>query len=493
MNATTDYLAIDLGAESGRTIVGRFNGEQISLEVVHRFANGPTPVFGSLYWDPLGLYAEIRKGMALYAKENKHHLAGIGLDTWGVDFGLIGPKDTLLGNPHHYRDGRTNGMVETACKIVSRQEIFEQTGIQFMQINTLYQLLAMKLSGDPTLEMAQSLLMMPDLLNFWLTGIKAAEYSIVSTTQCYDPRQGTWAYDLLGRLGIPTSIFEEIIQPGTVVGTLLPDLADETGLPQVPVIAPASHDTGSAVAAVPASISNYAYISSGTWSLMGVETCDPIINEDTLRYNFTNEGGVCGTIRLLKNIMGLWLVQECRRTWANEGVDLDYNSITQMASEAPAFGPLVDPDDSCFLQPGDMPERIQEYCVRTGQDLPQSRGQIVRCALESLALKYRWVLEKLELMLGYRLDAIHIVGGGSQNRLLCQLAADATQRPVIAGPVEATAIGNILMQALASGELASLQEGRQVVAQSFKVTEYDPMYDSRWEEAYARFVALTRE
>jgi len=490
MRHSIHYLALDLGAESSRAVVGGFDGARLQLHTLHRFPNGPVAVMGHLYWDVLRLWSEVKQELALYRREFGADLDGIGLDTWGVDFALLGADGALLANPHHYRDPRTDGVVEAAYARVPREEIFEATGIQFMQINTLYQLLAMRLGGDPVLDVARTLLMMPDLFNYWLTGIKACEFSDATTTQFYDPRRCTWARPLLERMGLPTDILPSIIQPGTVVGPLLPAVSEEVGLGQVPVIAPACHDTGSAVAAVPARGEDFAYISSGTWSLMGVEATEPVITPESLAFNFTNEGGVGGTFRLLKNIMGLWLVQECRRTWAQGGREYSYAELAAMAAEAPAFGPLVEPDSHDFLAPGDMPARIRAFCAQTGQAEPDTEGAIVRCALESLALKYRWVLEKLERMTGRGLWAIHVVGGGSQNALLCQLTADATRRPVIAGPSEATAMGNILMQALARGRIGSLAEGREVVRRSCEVVSYEPRDGAGWDDAYARFLAI---
>ncbi len=344
--------------------------------------------------------------------------------------------------------------------------------------------------GVGGVDAARTLLMIPDLFNYWLTGVKACEFSDATTTQFYDPRRQAWARPLLERMGLPSDILPPVIQPGTAMGPLLPAVAEEVGLGNAAIIAPACHDTGSAVAAVPARGEDFAYISSGTWSLMGVEATEPVITPESLAYNFTNEGGVCGTIRLLKNIMGLWLVQECRRTWAQQGGEYSYAELTAMAAEAPAFGPLVEPDCHDFLAPGDMPARMRAFCARTGQVEPETKGAMVRCALESLALKYRWVLEKLEVMTGRTVRAIHVVGGGSQNGLLCQLAADATRRPVIAGPVEATAMGNIVMQALARGRIGSLAEGREVVRRSCEVVTYEPRDNAGWDDAYERFLAI---
>ncbi len=489
MAQTIDYLAFDLGAESGRAIIGRFDGARLQLDTLHRFPNGPVTVGGRLYWDVLRLWAALKEGLARYRHEAGAALDGIGLDTWGVDFALLGADDALLANPRHYRDPRTEGMLEVAFARVPREEIFATTGIQFMPINTLYQLLAMRHGGDPTLDIARTLLMIPDLFTFWLTGVKACEFSNATTTQFYDPRRGAWATSLLERMDLPTAILPPVIQPGTIVGPLLPAVAEEVGL-QATVIAPACHDTGSAVAAVPAAGDDFAYISSGTWSLMGVEAPAPVITPESLALNLTNEGGVCGTFRLLKNIMGLWLVQECRRTWAAQGRTYSYADLTAMAAASPAFGPLVEPDCHDFLAPGDMPARVRAFCTRTGQTPPETEGAIVRCALESLALKYRWVLEKLEVLTGRTLRAIHVVGGGSQNGLLCQLTADATGRPVLAGPVEATAMGNALMQALARGRIGSLAEGREVVRRSCEVTTYAPRPAAAWDDAYARFLEI---
>ncbi len=484
MNQTVKFLALDLGAASVRGVVGRFDGDRLELAEVHRFPNGPVRILDSLHWDVLRLFDEIKRGLARCVQEHGAELAGIGLDTWGVDFALLDRDGALLGNPYHYRDRRTDGMMEEVFRRVPREEVFELTGIQFLQLNTLYQIFSMALQESPALAAADTLLMTPDLFNFWLTGRQVSEFTIATTSQLYDPRQGTWSKALFEKLGLPFHILPEIVPPGTVLGPLLPSVAKEVGLGEVPVIAPACHDTGSAVAAVPARGRDYAYISSGTWSVMGVEVTEPIITAQSLANNFSNEGGVEGTFRFLKNIMGLWLVQECRRMWAKAGEDLSYAALTEIAAQAPPFGPIVDPDDHVFLHPGDMPAAIQAFCQRTGQPVPEDKGAIIRCALESLALKYRFTLGELESVLGRELGTIHIVGGGSQNQLLCQLTADATGRLVVAGPVEATAVGNIVMQALARGYVASLDEARQVVRRSFDVVTYEPGDVSGWDEAY---------
>jgi rhamnulokinase len=443
-----------------------------------------------LHWDVLRLWSEIRTALRIATHQHHVQLAGIGIDTWGVDYGLLDRTGTLIGNPYHYRDQRTDGLVEEACQRLPRERIFDLTGIQFMQLNTLYQLFAMVVQQAPALQTAATFLTMPDLLNYWLSGRKVCEFTMATTTQCYDPRRCEWSQPLLEALSIPLHIFPEVVQPGTVLGEVLPDVAAETGCAHVPVIAPACHDTGSAVAAVPAETQHFAWISSGTWSIMGAEASDPIVNAQSLQYNFTNEGGVNGTWRFSKNIMGLWLVQECRRSWTRANEELSYTEITRLAAEAEPFRSIIDVDAADFFQPGDMPARIQQYCARTQQPVPETKGAIVRCALESLALKYRWVLERLEEMLGYRLDPIHIIGGGTQNRLLNQLTADATSRSVVAGPIEATAIGNVLMQAVALGHVSGLAEARAVVRHSFQLETYEPRAAPEWEAAYQKLLSI---
>jgi rhamnulokinase len=494
MNHPLSLLAYDLGAESGRAILGQFDGSRLQLVDIHRFPNQPVYLPDGMHWDALRILTEIKRGLSLVVQNYGAPPDGLGIDTWGVDFGLLDAQDVLIGNPYHYRDSRTDGMLEEAFTRMPRAEIFNQTGIQFMQLNSLYQLLSMVVSRSPELEIAKTFLTMPDLFNYWLTGRKACEFTIATTTQCYDPRRGGWAYPLLEALHIPTHIFPEIVQPGSVLATLSPAVADELNIARIPVIPPASHDTGSAVAAVPAtggSGNDFAWLSSGTWSIMGVESTVPVINEQTLAFNMTNEGGAGGTIRLSKNIMGLWLVQECRRTWARLGENLSYDELTSMAAAAPPLQSLVDPDAPDFLKPGDMPARILAFCARTHQPAPAGKGEMVRCILESLALKYRNVLEYLQKVLGRQLGVIHIVGGGTQNRLLSQFSADATGCQVITGPVEATATGNLLMQALALGHIRSLAEGRELVRRSFTLETFEPSTaGAAWDEAYERMLGI---
>ena len=489
-SAKLNYLAFDLGAESGRAILGRFDGDRLSLNEVHRFPNNPVRLPDGLHWDILRLWGEIVTAIGKAVKEADGALAGIGLDTWGVDFGLLDRHGKLIENPYHYRDDRTDGMVDAAFRRVPQKDIFDQTGIQFMQLNSLYQLLAMVEQRSPSLELAATFLTIPDLLNYWLTGRAVSEFTIATTTQCYDPRRGAWATPMLAALGIPTAIFAEVIKPGTIVGPLLPSLATATAAPDTPVIAPACHDTGSAVVAVPAESGRFAWISSGTWSVLGAEVGEPAITPDSLAYNFTNEGGVEGTFRLCKNIMGLWLVQECRRTWAAQGDVFSYDQLTEMAAAARPFVCIVNPDHHDFLKPGDMPARIRAYAIRTGQVVPDSKGEVVRSVLEGLALQYRLVLERTEALVGHRLEPVYIVGGGTKNHLLSQFAADATGRAVFTGPVEATALGNILMQAVATGTLGSLAEARTVVRNSSVILTYTPGDRAGWDEGYARLQRL---
>ncbi len=490
MAESLNYLALDLGAESGRAILGRWDGDRLHLSEIHRFSNSPVRLPDGLHWDILRLWNDVVTGIGKAVKETGGPLAGIGLDTWGVDFGLLDRQGRLIENPYHYRDDRTDGMLEVAFARVPKQEIFAQTGIQFMQLNSLYQLLSLVESHSPSIELAASFLNTPDLLNYWLTGRQVNEFTIATTSQCYDPRRRAWATPLLEALGIPTGWFGEVVDPGAVIGTLRQAVAEETGAHRTPVVAPACHDTGSAVVAVPAAGEDFAWVSSGTWSVLGAEVREPNITPESLAYNFTNEGGAGGTFRLCKNIMGLWLVQECRRTWAAHGEAYSYDELTAMAAAAKPFVCTVSPDDHEFLKPGDMPARLRAYAAHTGQVAPATKGEMVRSVLEGLALQYRLVLERTESLLGRPLDPIHIVGGGTKNRLLSQFVADATGRQVFTGPIEATAIGNILMQAVASGALTSIAEARAVIRQSADVLTFEPGSRAGWDEAYDRLRRL---
>lgn len=484
-----NYLAIDLGAESGRTILGTLAAEKLVLSEIHRFPNQPVRLPGGFHWDILRLWAEVKAGIAKAVKSGVK-LDSLGIDAWGVDFALLDRDGNLLGNPYHYRDHRTEGMIETAFHRLPRERIFAQTGCQFSPINSLYQLLSLAENNSPVLSAAQTFLTIPDLLNFWLTGRKVCEFTNATTTQCYDPRWKTWAVPLLEKMSIPTHIFPEIVPPGTILGRLRSSVAEETGAPDLPVVAPACHDTGSAVVAVPAENQDFAWLSSGTWSVLGAEVRQPCLTEKALAYNLTNEGGVFGTWRLSKNILGLWLIQECRRAWQHQGEDYSYDAMSKLAAESDPFIAVIDPDDASFFRPGDMPQKVQDFCQETGQRVPQSHGEIVRVVLESLALKYRFVLERLDELTGTRLAPLHIIGGGTQNRLLNQFTADATGRKVVTGPIEATAIGNLLMQAIALGHLANLSEARAVVRASFSPEIYASQPDSRWDEAYGKLLTF---
>lgn len=485
---TTNYLAVDLGAESGRTIVGRFDGDTLQLEETHRFANGPVRVLDTLHWPILSLWQEIKNGIAKSVRQSGKP-ASIGVDTWGVDYGLIWKDGSLAAIPTHYRDSRTDGIMEKAFAVVSKSEIYAETGLQFMKFNTLFQLLAAKDQAVP-LRQVDKMLLMPDLFNFFLTGERTAEYTIASTTQMINARTKQWSTGLLEKLGIPTSILPEIVQTGAQLGGVLPSVGEETCAAGATVIATAGHDTAAAVVSVPAKGSNWCYISSGTWSLMGAELPGPAITDATLNANFTNEGGVDGSIRFLKNIMGLWLVQQCRRSFEKAGKQVSYATLAELAAAAPAFGPIINPDDDRFINPEDMPAEIVAFCTKTGQTPPKDEGELVRCCLESLALCYRRVCQLIVELTGQPIDVIHIVGGGSQNESLCQMTADCCRRQVVAGPIEATAMGNCLVQAIACGELGSLSEAREVVARSFATRTYEPQPDGRWDAKYEQFLSM---
>ena len=497
MSPTQNYLAYDLGAESGRAVLGRLDRSgRLAIEALHRFPNTPVRLGGTLYWNVLELFREMLNGLRAFGQKQVGPLDGLGVDTWGVDFGILGHDGALLGCPVHYRDSRNDGILEKAFAIVPREEIFRLTGLQFMQFNTIFQLLAMRQAGSPLLEAGDQLLLMADLFNYFFCGQKALEFSLASTSQAYNPRKKKWAAELLEAFQIPASLFGPIIPSATTLGKLAPSVAEEAGFPmaaETPVIAGLGHDTAAAVAAAPGQGRDWCYISSGTWSLMGAELPKPCINKAALKYNFTNEGGLGGTIRFLHNIAGLWLVQQARGQWAREGKTYSYAQLTGLAAKAPALVSLINPDRPEFLAHGDMASRIVEICRRTGEPQPQSRGAVVRCVLESLAMRYRLTLEQMEECLGRRFKVIHIVGGGSQNELLNQMTAEATGLPVVAGPVEATAIGNIMAQALARGAINSHAELRAVVERSFPTQTYEPKNKEAWDKRYAAFMRLAQE
>jgi len=519
--ATKSYLAIDMGASSGRHIVGHFDGRRLHLEEVHRFENGPVEIAGNLYWNFPGQWGHVAAGLQAAGALYGANIVSVGVDTWGVDFGLLGRNDTLLGIPACYRDPRTDGAMERAFETVSRNEIFANTGLQFMQFNTLFQLLAMKWANSPILDNAERFLMMPDLFHWLLSGIKANEFTNSTTTQFYNSLTGDWAKAMLEKFGLPTHIFAPVTSPGTVLGKLTPNIAKASGLSATNVVLPGTHDTASAVMAVPVgqasdlrlqasgrvsnanpeALPDWCYISLGTWALLGVETEKPIVNDQVAALNFTNEGGVGNTMRLLKNISGLWLIQECRRVWnqagrnwegSNATRNWDWEHLNALAANAAPLVSFINPDEREFLSPTDMPEAIRQYCARTGQTVPQTEGAILRCALESIAMKFRYTLEMCESLTGTKIDTVHIVGGGTKNRQLCQAAADACGRRVVAGPIEATAIGNLMMQAVASGDVSGIPQAREVIRDSFEVIEYLPQDSAAWQDAYGRFVEILR-
>ena len=490
MNAL-NVLGIDLGASSGRAMLGTLEGKKLTIREIHRFLNEPVTLCGRFVWDMPRLFHEIKQALLKLSKSGET-VDAIGIDTWGVDFGLLDKNGHLLSLPVHYRDARTNGIPEKVRAIIPDEELFARTGIAFNSFNTLYQLYAMKEEGDPALESAQDLLFLPDLLAYFLTGKKGTEYTIASTSQLLNPFTRDWDRELMAKLGIPAHIFGEVKLPGTVRGTLLPEIARECGVAEIPVIAIGGHDTASAVAAVPAKEKDFAYISSGTWSLLGAEVQKPLCTEGVMKANYTNEGGVDGSIRLLKNIMGLWIIQECKREWDRRGSETSFGELVELSMQAPAFKAILDVDDPCFLAPGDMPARIQAYCAKSGQPVPEGKGEISRVIYESLALKYRWAIERLEEdMLKKPIEALHIVGGGSKNALLNRFTAEAIKRPVIAGPDEGTIIGNLLVQAQALGAISGIRELREVVENSFPTKTFLPETDGKaWDEAYQRYLKV---
>jgi rhamnulokinase len=483
---STLYLACDLGAESGRLMLGTLSAGRLALEEIHRFANTPVHVNGSLCWNIAGLFDGLEAGLRK-AGTRDERIASISTDSWGLDYVLLDERGRIIEPTFHYRDSRTERGVAATFAKVPWPAVFAETGIQFMPINTIYQLAA---EAPERLTRARQLLMIADAFNHHLGGIACAEVSLASTSQLYNPRKGNWSAVLLEALGLPKHLFPKIVPCGARLGRMRRTAANQAALDGTEIIATCSHDTGAAVAAVPAEGERWAYISSGTWSLIGVERATPVINDLCRELNFTNEIGHGGTVRLLKNVIGLWLVQECRRAWAQAGREFDYATLAEMAAAAPPFVSLVNPADPRFLPPGDMPARLAAFCRESGQPEPASPGAMIRCALESLALLYRRRLEELQQLVGHRIDRIHIVGGGSRNPLLNQFTADALQLPVHAGPVEATALGNVLLQAIALGQITSLAAAREIVRASFSIETFTPRDASAWDAAYARFRAL---
>jgi rhamnulokinase len=483
------YFAVDLGAESGRVMVGSVLAEKITLEEAYRFSNGPIEQNGSLRWDFAKLFLEVKTGIGKAVKAAGGEVYGIGVDTWGVDYGLLDEKGKLIENPYHYRDGRTNGIMEKAFEFMPKREIYENSGLQFMQLNTLYQLLSVRLANGFVPLKAHKLLFMADLISYHLCGRQYAEYTLASTSQLMDMHTGKWSKAIFDKLSLPIQIMPEVVQAGTVVGKITDAVAKEIGAAGIPIIAIGSHDTGSAVAAVPAGGDKWAYLSSGTWSLMGVEIPKAIINDNSFGYEFTNEGGVCNTVRLLKNIMGLWVLQECRRQWQREGTELSYDQIATEATRAKPFAAFIDVDHAGFFSPGDMPAKINAYLKSTGQAAISDKGQMARVILESLAIKYRKTMAMIEDTIGHTIDVLHIVGGGIKNELLCQFAADAIGKKVITGPVEATALGNTMMQAIATGQIKTVEQGRKLVAESIELKTYTPQNVKAWDEQYKKVLS----
>lgn len=484
------YIACDLGADSGRVILGRLEAGWLTLEEVHRFSNGPAKIGNSLRWDVLRIFEELKVGLRKFS-EKKIPADSLSVDSWGVDYVLWNSRQPMLALPYHYRDGRTEKPYAAALKTIGRELIFSQTGIQFMPFNTLYQLITDVEQNSDLLAVADKFLNIGDYLNFLFCGVPHAEESLASTTQLFNPNTRAWSKELIHEFKIPEHIFPELVPSGTRLGPISPEIANETGVNGIEVVATCSHDTGAAVAAVPADGNDWAYLSSGTWSLIGVELPKPLINEKVREHNFTNEAGYGGTTRFLKNIIGLWILQESRRAWAREGHYLDYSEIERLAEEAEPFRSLINPNATRFLKPDAMPEKIAAYCRETGQPVPETPGRIARCIYESLAFRYRTTLDQMEALTGLSVRRLHIVGGGSQSSLLNQFAANATERSVLAGPVEATACGNVLIQALALGHLPDLAALRAVVRTSFPIRQYHPEQSGQWRKASEGFAALT--
>lgn len=493
MPETQRFIGFDLGAESGRCVVATLRNERIELKEVHRFATHNVRDGESFHWDIHAITGELVEGLTLARKEFGACFDGIGVDTWGVDYVLIDRSGGVLGLPYHYRDQRTDHMMEEAFEIVPREALYKSTGIQFAQFNTVFQLLAESRQSPSLLERADAMLLMPDYLNYFLSGSKNAEFSIASTTSLGDPRTRDWSWELIDKFGYPRKIFPTMIEPGTRVGTLRPDLADRTGIDlQTPIIASTGHDTASAVVSVPASGEHWAFLSSGTWSLMGVELEAPLLNETAMRCNFTNEGGFQGTTRFLKNIIGLWPIQECRRYWLESGKEFSYARLAELAKEESPARAWVDLDDPRYLKPGDMPGKILSYLAETRQEASSSPGFIIRVVLESLAFTYRRTIRDIERVTGKKFEKLHAVGGGIQNELLTQFTANAIGLPVIAGPIEGTIVGNVGVQATAMGAVGNLQEWRAMVARSFPLKEYHPTDSEYFSENEERFERCLR-
>lgn len=485
---TKRVLAFDFGASSGRAIIGCFDGDKITLEEVHRFSNDPVSVGGTVYWDVLRLFYEIKQGII------KAKIAGgfdsIGIDTWGVDFGLIDSEGKLMENPVHYRDARTAGLVDEAFKTMPKEKLYGITGIQFMELNTLFQLIALKKYRPWMLERADKMLFMPDLFGYMLTGKMCAEYSIASTSQLIDLDKRTWSKEILDAFGIKESVFAPLVQPGTVLGELSKEICEECGVNPVPVISVCGHDTQSAITSVPCEDGDFAFLSSGTWSLFGTELDKPIVNETSMNINITNEGGFDGSTGFLKNIIGLWLIQESRRQWKREGKEYSYADLEKLALAAEPFKCFIDPDAPEFVPHGNIPERVREFCRKTGQYVPETVGEIMRCIYESLAMKYRLTFEKLRECTERDYPVIHVIGGGTKDGLLCQMTANSCDRTVKAGPIEATVMGNVAVQLMSDGSVKNIGQARKIVAESSELKTFEPKDTDKWAKAYEDFLKI---
>lgn len=485
---TKRVLAFDFGASSGRAIIGCFDGDKITLEEVHRFSNDPVSVGGTVYWDVLRLFYEIKQGII------KAKIAGgfdsIGIDTWGVDFGLIDSEGKLMENPVHYRDARTAGLVDEAFKTMPKEKLYGITGIQFMELNTLFQLISLKKYRPWMLERADKMLFMPDLFGYMLTGKMCAEYSIASTSQLIDLDKRTWSKEILDAFGIKESVFAPLVQPGTVLGELSKEVCEECGVDPVPVISVCGHDTQSAITSVPCEDGDFAFLSSGTWSLFGTELDKPIVNETSMNINITNEGGFDGSTGFLKNIIGLWLIQESRRQWKREGKEYSYADLEKLALAAEPFKCFIDPDAPEFVPHGNIPERVREFCRKTGQYVPETVGEIMRCIYESLAMKYRLTFEKLRECTERDYPVIHVIGGGTKDGLLCQMTANSCDRTVKAGPIEATVMGNVAVQLMSDGSVENIGQARKIVAESSELKTFEPKDTDKWAEAYEDFLKI---
>jgi rhamnulokinase len=491
MSVGASFLAVDLGASSGRVMDCRWNGDCFSLREVHRFLNAGVRFGPDLYWDVLRIWAEIQNGLQIYRRRRNEIPVGIGIDAWGVDYCLLDDRDRLLGNPYHYRDARTNGLPEALNPVISAHDLFLATGVQTMEINTGFQLASMKLNADRRLFQAQTLLMIPDLFQFLLSGEKKAEYTEATTTQLYDLRARCWSQDTVAKFELPMHIFQSVVMPGTVLGNLQSRVQSAGGFQRgFPCIAVASHDTASAVAAIPELDETSVFLSSGTWSLMGVTVDEPNLSDESFRGGFTNEGSADGGVLLLKNMTGLWILQECVRIWEAAGKRYAWAELEEAASKAARFRSFIDPSASELQSPTDMCAAVKHYCSQSRQPVPETAGEIVRCVFESLSFAYREVLEDLERMTGRSLSTIRVVGGGCLNQFLCQMTADACGREVIAGPVEAAALGNAMVQAVATGHLKSLAEGKTALKQSVRSQSYSPAHDSAWREAFGDFKSI---